>query len=122
MANFIVMWCMEGLESIVPYEKDLEKQVMYERLKSDDPEACVKSQPYKKMIELSQTLEMMQLRAQMNNQRNYEIYALETGDGIDEDTLTRLFDTNPQMIVDLIREKGNRIYGNRKEKPAQRIF
>lgn len=122
MANFLVMWCMEGLECIIPFDKDLEKEIMYEQLKAEDPNAYRKSKPYKQMVGLSQRLEMMTLRAQMNSQRNYEIYLLETGEGIEEDTLTRLFETNPQMIVDLIRAKGNRIYGHQQKLPAQRIF
>jgi hypothetical protein len=107
--TFLIMWCAEGLETIVPIDmqqinEEYGKAVMA-RLSDDEEDV-----PYSQRM--SDTLRAMELRAQVNGQRNYEIYSLRTSPDITEDILCGLFDDNPQAIVDLIRSHGVRILGS----------
>lgn len=107
----IVMWCSEGLECIIPIDMD--------KL-SDGGDMLAKLEGVKNEYprKINQTLSMLSLRARMNSQRNYEIYKLET-DGITKETLEQCFEDNPQGIVNLIREKGVKIFGEKlKTKPV----
>jgi hypothetical protein len=56
-------------------------------------------------------LQAMTMRARFNPQRNYEIYTFNTTEELDEETLWRYADENPQALVDMIRERGKRLYG-----------
>lgn len=114
--TFIIMWCDEGLESIVPIHMEewykYQSDIIINKLAYDNP-------PKNKHVDnIKHTVCALQLRAQANFQRNYEIYSLSTSFDIDEEYLRALFDTQPQVIVDLIREKGLHIYGwGKKSKP-----
>ena len=59
-------------------------------------------------------LQAMTMRARFNPQRAYEIWTFNTEESLDEDTLWGYADTNPQALVDMIRERGKRLYGNAK--------
>jgi hypothetical protein len=54
------------------------------------------------------------MRARFNPQRAYEIWTFNTEASIDEDTLWEIAQENPQSLVDMIREKGKRLYSNAK--------
>ena len=56
-------------------------------------------------------LQAMMMRARFNPQRNYEIYTFNTVDEFDEESLWEIAEENPQTLVDLIREKGKKLYG-----------
>lgn len=59
------------------------------------------------------------LRARYNQQRHYEIYTFTVDSTISEQDLRDHFDSNPQSIVDLIRDRGNCLYSDRTvAKPA----
>lgn len=49
------------------------------------------------------------MRANVNSQRNYEIYFFNTVEDIDKEQILEAFNTQPQWIVDWIRENGNKI-------------
>lgn len=59
------------------------------------------------------SLQMMIIRAKMNSQRQYEIYSFDAEDGITELDIRKGFEDNPQVIVDFIRENGEKIYSDR---------
>jgi hypothetical protein len=59
-------------------------------------------------------LKSMTLRARFNPQRNYEIWTFNTEESLDEETLWQYADANPQALVDMIRERGKRLYGDTK--------
>jgi hypothetical protein len=59
-------------------------------------------------------LQAMCMRARFNPQRAYEIWTFNTEASIDEDTLWEIAQENPQSLVDMIREKGKRLYSNAK--------
>jgi len=102
---FIIMWCCEGLECIIPVNPDLESHYHFDVLAGNEDAG-------KEAGQLGRTLEMLKLRARFNPQRNYEIYLLTTV-GISKKELEHLFDVSPQVIVDLIREKGKKLYSDR---------
>ena len=56
-------------------------------------------------------LQAMTMRARFNPQRNYEIYTFNTVDEFDEESLWEIAEETPQTLVDLIREKGKKLYG-----------
>jgi hypothetical protein len=118
--KFIVMWCEEGLECIVPIDVELIKKYNDNLLISkfaDDEEPDDEH-----VNRLCTTLQLLKFRAQVNSQRNYEIYILDTVNNIDEKYLRELFDDSPQMIVDLIREKGVKIVGHGKGKDSKPLI
>jgi len=55
-----------------------------------------------------------QMRAQYNTQRYYEIYAIGVDGSITQEDIQDMFDTDPQYAADLIRARGERIYGHRR--------
>jgi hypothetical protein len=55
-----------------------------------------------------------QMRAQHNPQRHYEIYAIGVDGSITQEDIQDMFDTDPQYAADLIRARGERIYGRRR--------
>jgi hypothetical protein len=57
------------------------------------------------------SLQAMTMRARFNPQRNYEIWTFNTEESLDEDTLWSYAETNPQALVDMIRDCGKRLYG-----------
>lgn len=65
-------------------------------------------------------LTAMVMRARFNPQRNYEIWTFNTEEQLDEETLWRYADKNPQALVDMIRDRGKRLYANGKN-TEQRI-
>ena len=56
-------------------------------------------------------LQALTMRARFNPQRAYEIWTFNTVEELDEDALWSYADDNPQGLVDMIRERGKRLYG-----------
>ncbi len=98
------MWDMQGLECIYDVDKakkeveDWEKARIFSILKEEIQEKKPNPIP----------LSMMMLRARVNSQRQYEIYEFTSEVSVEE--VRVMFKTNPQYIVDWIRENGNKIY------------
>lgn len=104
MSNtFVVCWDMLGLEAIVNIS-DIEKRTMWNALQGEDTS---------RDPNVSQIVSMMTLRARINSQRHYEIYAIDTEDEVDEQQMREYFENNPQGMVDLIRERGRELYSDR---------
>jgi len=100
MSTYVVSWCNEGLEGIIPVS-ELEKKDMWNILQSKTATAATSA------------VTMMVMRARFNTQRHYEIYSIETTDGITEKDLRNLFLECPQYAADLIREKGSQLFSDR---------
>lgn len=99
MKTYIIMWDCYGLEGLL----DITKQVKQYTLSLLNDGKNLPSVPgFNNMI----------LRAQINRHRPYEIYALTVEDEFDIDEIERLFETNPQQIVNLIRERGSQLFSN----------
>lgn len=95
--QFIVMWDMYGLESIVNVSEG-ERWAVVSALKGEK-------------IQWSNPIQYMILRARFNSQRHYEIYVFESE--IDKDELIKLFKDNPQLMADTIRRIGQQLYSDR---------
>lgn len=59
-------------------------------------------------------IEHWKLRARYNTQRHYEIYAIGVEGSITQEDLAEMFKQDPQYAADLIRARGERIYGDRR--------
>lgn len=95
--TFLAMWDCNGLECLFDIT-NMEHDAMI---------AGLKNEPFKTPFNLS----TLMLRARYNSQRSYEIYSFSTTD-IDLEDIEELFETEPQHIVNLIREKGRKIYSD----------
>lgn len=105
--QFVVMWCCEGLEYVGDVTAEQGKKTW----------AVLKGEEYRGMPNLFH----MRLRAQYNTQRHYEIYFVNAVDGITENDIQEMFETNPQTAAELIRERGECFYSARADKNLQVI-
>ena len=107
--KFIAMWDNTGLECLInvdDHEAELEayeKKKMWNVLKD------------LKLIELKPKLPIQQMimRARFNSQRHYEIYGFTSYES--EEWIKDTFKNNPQLIVNWIRENGQKIYSDKVE-------
>ena len=113
--RFIAMWDMTGLECLInvtaiqkEHEK-WEKENIFRILKDQIREIKPPSVP----------LDMMILRARVNSQRHYEIYTFESE--LSEKYIKETFSSDPQVIVDAIRNVGHELYSDRVLKKTQVI-
>ena len=113
--RFIAMWDMTGLECLInvtAIEKEhekWEKANIFRILKDQNKEVKPANIP----------LDMMILRARVNSQRHYEIYTFESE--LSEKYIKETFSSDPQVIVDAIRNVGHELYSDRVLKKTQVI-
>ena len=93
------MWCQDGVESAYD-DTDCTKQAAWAKLKD---------QPYVWPFDLN----LMKLRARVNSQRHYEIYLFNADPGETVNNILEVMQTDPQPLVDRIREQGEKIYSDR---------
>ena len=103
--TFILMWCNEGLESVI--NATVEDQKKTWSLLADEPDVS---------HNIAETLYYMTMRARFNTQRHYEIYTFAADDSMSREDLINQFTACPQDMADLIRERGNKIYSDRQNK------
>lgn len=108
----LVMWDMYGVEAVVDIT-ERESEELFNMLRTENT-------TYAKW--LNQTVTFMTMRAQVNNQRNYEIYSVWVSSGITSEDIVEMFTTSPQEAADLIRLRGNCVFGSRENKQKQVIF
>lgn len=109
---YLFMWNCYGIESIVPITQ-------YEDQDKLDTWKILKGEPTGKNP-LDSIIGQMENRARFNPERSYEIYAMDCAEGITEEDLFAMWDSNPQYAADLTREKGVRLFSNRnKNRPIQ---
>jgi len=113
--RFVAMWDMTGLECLINVtqiekeHEDWEKENIFRILKDQD----------KTLKPAHVPLEMMILRAKVNSQRHYEIYAFDSE--LSEQDIRETFEDSPQVIVDAIRNIGHKFYSDRADKKQQVI-
>ena len=93
--TFIVMWDINGLESIVNVSEG-EQQAIMDTL-ADRP------------IQWRNPIQTWLLRARYNSQRHYEIYVIDAA--ADTEDMIKAFESDPQYMVDLIRKRGRKLWG-----------
>ena len=110
--RFVVMWNMNGLECLLNVSKiekehkQWEKENIFRILKEQNTAVKPAHVP----------LDMMILRARVNSQRHYEIYAFDSE--LSEQDIRETFEDSPQVMADAIRNVGYKFYSDRATKKA----
>ena len=108
--QWLVLFDSEGLDTLVPWG-DLAQDRMMQTLsggniKGENPQHIVSR---------------MMLRARFNEQRFPEVWTYQTEEDVDYLEMRSLWEANPQYMADLIRGKGEQLFGNKpgtRRKPA----
>lgn len=100
---YIFMWDQYGIEAIVPITQ-------YENQQQLDVIATLKEEPVGSNP-LNNIVQYMKLRATFNPERRYEIYAIDCSEDITEESLLESWEINPQMMADIVRERGVSLFG-----------
>jgi len=104
--SFLVVWDMLGLESIFSIDdamtqvENYEKEKVWKTLKEEAIGQKPNPIPLQELI----------MRARYNSQRSYEIYSFTTSLSMND--VRKEFASDPQPIVNWIRENGNKIYSD----------
>lgn len=97
----LIMWDMYGVEAVIDVTAQLQNQLFDMIRESDHFNQW-----------LNHTINYLTLRARANSQRNYEVFSIWVDESIDADTLRAEFTSSPQLMADLVRSRGNRIFGS----------
>jgi hypothetical protein len=106
---------MTGLECLINVTK-LDKE--HEQWEKENIFRILKDQD-KTLKPAHVPLEMMIMRARVNGQRCYEIYAFDSE--LAEQDIREIFEDSPQVMVDAIRNIGHKFYSDRANKKQQVI-
>lgn len=110
---YLVYWCEEGLESVVPITE-------YEHWDSENTFRILNDQePARNPI--NQIIQNMLLRAQINAQRHYELYAIDCDHSISKQDIEQMFEDDPQAAAELFRSRGHKMYSDRAVKNRIKI-
>lgn len=101
---FIFAWDEFGIESIVPITQ-------YEHWDKDNLVRLLKNEA-KLRNPLDGIVRSLVLRAQVNAQRRYEIYAVDCSEDMDLKFWQRNWAENPQGMADILRERGHKIFSS----------
>lgn len=102
---YLVYWCEEGLESIIPITQ-------YEHWDAENTFRILNDQePVRNPM--NGVLQGMLLRARVNSQRHYELYAVDCDASITKEDLEQMFENSPQTAAELIRDRGHKLYSDR---------
>ena len=96
--QFLAMWDCEGLECMFDITQ-MNHQLLINKLSG-------------KKFTAPFDMAMLMLRARANSQRQYEIYSFGVEGELSLEEMKEMFNNNPQYFVDLIREKGVKIYSD----------
>ncbi len=102
---YLVYWCEEGLESVVPITE-------YEPIEAENTFRILNNQESVRNP-VNSIIQHMILRAQVNSQRHYELYAVDCDINISKQDIEKMFEDNPQAAADLFRSRGHKMYGDR---------
>lgn len=103
---FIFCWDEYGIESIVPITK-------YEEWDQDQTAAVLKGQSALNNP-VSRILWAIKIRAQINSHRQYECYAVDCEEELNEKFWRQQWLDHPQETADLIRQRGVKIFSHRR--------
>lgn len=105
---FIFSWCNEGIESIIPITQ-------YEHWDKQNLMNMLAEKPTQRNP-LDTIVRNLLIRARVNSQRHYEIYAIDCEKELDEQFWREQWEEDPQFTADLIRERGHRLFSDRATK------
>ena len=102
---YLIYWCSEGLESVVPISQyeEIDVENTFRILNDKDP---IRNP-------INTIIQTMLLRARYNTQRHYELYAIEADPGISGPDIETMFANNPQGAADTIRKIGIKLWSDR---------
>lgn len=103
--TFVLSWDCHGLEACVN-ATELDQQKIMNILSDKDN---------KSSENINQIINILELRARANMQRNYEIYAIDVHRGITTKDIITAFEDNPQGMADIVRERGRKLYSDRRD-------
>lgn len=106
VTHYLAMWDMLGLECIFDMSEFSQEHQLWEKKKIWQ----TLKEEMMHDIEPRIPIQSMILRARYNSQRAYEIY--EFNSTLSESEIRKIFDDNPQIIVDWIRENGYKVYSD----------
>jgi len=98
LGYFAIMWDCHGLEAVAQIPDPADQT--FALLKGVEPPAVP-------------NINMWELRARFNPQRNYEIYLITAQPGIDEEVIREMFEADPQGSADTIRRIGQKFVSYR---------
>lgn len=102
--QWIVLFDTLGVDTLIPWDD----------LKSDDMLSILSGKkPGKKG---NHQVNMMILRAKANHQRFPEVWAYDTSEDYAYEEMRDIWEGSPQMIADLVREKGTNLFKYAREK------
>jgi hypothetical protein len=111
--TFLLSWDCHGLEACLDITQDLElgqqreQSILLDILREPEVEHLNEHSHRINII-----VRNMVLRAQVNSQRQYEIYLINTEDDLDTQALKESFNIE---LVKLIRDRGTRLFGGYSE-------
>ena len=111
---FIFSWDQLGIEAIVPITQ-------YEYHEHENTMRLLKEQP-RIRNPLDSIVRGLLLRARFNQQRHYEIYAIDCTEGMDEQFWREQWELYPQETAELIRERGHELYSDRVQTDSIKII
>ena len=98
---FAIMWDCYGLEAVARIPNPADRT--FALLKGTEPPTMP-------------NINMWELRARFNTQRNYEIYLITATPGITEDDIRNMFEADPQGSAETIRRIGEKFFSDRETK------
>lgn len=102
--QWVVLFDTLGVDTLIPWDD----------FKSDDMISVLSGKkPSKKG---NQRVSMMILRAKANHQRFPEVWAYDTAEDYEYEDMRSMWEETPQMVADLVREKGTNLFKYAKEK------
>ena len=102
---YLVYWCQEGLESVIPITK-------YEHVDVENTFRVLNNQETVRNP-IDSIMQGMLIRARVNQQRHYELYAIDCDESIGKEDIEQMFVENPQQAAELIRSRGHKLYCDR---------
>lgn len=103
---FIFAWDQYGIESIIPITK-------YEHWDKQNLMNLLGDKP-RQRNPLNEIVRNLILRAKVNSQRHYEIYAIDCSAELDEEFWREQWQEHPQVTAELIRERGHKLHSDRR--------
>ena len=101
---FIFSWDMRGIEAIIPITQ-------YENYEKMECWYVIKGEKVPENT-LPGIIHQLKMRARFNQQRHYEIYAIDGDESMDEEFWKAQWENYPQETADLVRSRGMKILGD----------
>jgi hypothetical protein len=111
---FLFMWDCYGIESIIPITQ-------YEQIDRENTLRVLAEKP-QVSNPLGSIIHSLVIRATVNVERNYEIYAVDCEDpSMDEEFWWKQWKEQPQNCADVLRDRGHKIFSNRSPNQKDRV-